>query len=56
MVRTAAGRWEREHDGQPLPAKHLSGATSVRMSRNTATRLLAEHYGERRADGSAANG
>jgi GIY-YIG catalytic domain len=44
-VRAAAERYEREHDGKRLPALQLSAQLQVRMSRNTATALLAEHYG-----------
>lgn len=43
MIRQAAERWEGEHGGQRLPAVQLSTAIKVRMSRDTAGKLLRQH-------------
>jgi hypothetical protein len=43
-ISAAAARWEAEHGGRQLPALRLAEVLRVRMSRDTATRLLAKHY------------
>ena len=45
MIRTAIGRYEREHDGARVPDAKLEELIQVRMSRVTAKKLLAAAYG-----------
>ena len=45
MIRTAIGRYEREHDGARVPDAKLEELIQVRMSRVTAKKLLASAYG-----------